>query len=309
MNPLTNAIKRSLALKIAIWVGFVMLILIGIMGIVVTKQQTDEHFKTMDDFLYTKAKLSSMVGAKTYGSFLDTLIDQNALSVEEAFDREYKLIEGYTWKKPKYHTKYDSLLDATVLTFIDSFLSDRDFIFAIGVDIEGYCPVHNSRYQQPLTGDPEKDNIGNRTKRIFDDPVGLAAAKNNKDGFRQEYKRDTGELIWDVASPIFVKGRHWGGFRVAVSMAKVEERAGAMVKTLVILFAAFIVVVLFVVFFLLKRAMGPVEKLTETADLISAGEALEKPIQVKSVDEIGRLAKSLDRLRTSMKAAMQRLGE
>jgi hypothetical protein len=43
--------------------------------------------------------------------------------------------------------------------------------------------------------------------------------------------------------------------------------------------------------------------------LMSTGEQLDSPIAVKSIDEVGRMAKSLDRLRVSLKAAMERLGE
>jgi methyl-accepting chemotaxis protein len=30
----------------------------------------------------------------------------------------------------------------------------------------------------------------------------------------QTYRRDTGELMHDISAPIYVKGRHWGGFRI-----------------------------------------------------------------------------------------------
>ena len=52
----------------------------------------------------------------------------------------------------------------------------------------------------------------------------------------------------------------------------------------------------------------PVIALTAAADQISLGEALDTPIRSSSVDEIGQLTKTIDRLRASMKAAMSRLG-
>jgi len=30
----------------------------------------------------------------------------------------------------------------------------------------------------------------------------------------QIYRRDTGEIMFDLSVPIVVRGRHWGGFRV-----------------------------------------------------------------------------------------------
>jgi HAMP domain-containing protein len=49
-------------------------------------------------------------------------------------------------------------------------------------------------------------------------------------------------------------------------------------------------------------------RLTETAEQISLGEALETPLKPETTDEIGHLTKAVDRLRASMKAAMSRLG-
>ena len=73
---------------------------------------------------------------------------------------------------------------------------DGSVVFAVLVDRNGYLPTHNTRYSQPLTGDPEKDRVNNRTKQIFADPVGLAAARyDGSDGgqvLRQEYRSRPG---------------------------------------------------------------------------------------------------------------------
>ncbi len=95
-------------------------------------------------------------------------------------------------------------------------------VYAVLSDRNGYVPTHNTKYSQPLTGDAEKDKLGNRTKRIFNDPVGLGAAHyNGADGkgyLQQVYERDTGEKMWDISAPVFVKGKHWGGFRIGYQM-------------------------------------------------------------------------------------------
>ena len=64
-----------------------------------------------------------------------------------------------------------------------------------------------------------------------------------------------------------------------------------------------------VIFLMVKRSMQPLEQLAATAMVISTGEALDNPIKVGTLDEVGRMAKSLDRLRSSLKSAMERLGE
>ncbi|MDT8444158.1 MAG: HAMP domain-containing protein, partial [Desulfuromonadales bacterium] len=104
----------------------------------------------------------------------------------------------------------------------DEFLNNAMVAFAVLVDRNGYLPTHNSKFTQPLTGNPEQDKLGNRTKRIFDDPVGLGAAHyDGADGngyLQQVYERDTGEKMWDISAPVYVKGRRWGGFRIGYQM-------------------------------------------------------------------------------------------
>lgn len=87
-------------------------------------------------------------------------------------------------------------------------------VYAIGTDRNGYVPTHNTRYSQALTGDYEKDIVGSRTKRIFDDPVGKQCGKSQMPFLIQTYRRDTGEIMHDISAPIYVNGRHWGGFRI-----------------------------------------------------------------------------------------------
>ncbi len=302
-------VKKSFALKVSLSVGTVMLVLLCGVGYYLVSQQNSEHRDTMDDFLYKKAKMASVLGAQMYGTILEEAIDNGALTTRETFDRDYEIIPGHEWgEKPKYHTAYDSVTDKAVLLFQDRFLEDPDFVFAVGVDVNGYLPTHNTRFQKKITGDKTKDLAGNRTKRVFDDPVGIEAAKNTEPGHRKVYKRDTGELLWDVSTPVYVKGQHWGGFRVGVNMIAVEAASAVMVRKLSILFGTFALVVLVILFLYVNFQMKPVVQLSAIADAISSGEHLDRAVPVRSQDEIGILSKSLDRLRLTVKAALERLG-
>jgi len=56
----------------------------------------------------------------------------------------------------------------------------------------------------------------------------------------------------------------------------------------------------------------PLKKVISGLEDIASGKgdiALSKRIAITSIDEIGLLTKSIDRLRVSMKAAMSRLGQ
>ena len=53
---------------------------------------------------------------------------------------------------------------------------------------------------------------------MFNDRVGLGAGRNREPFLLQAYRRDMGgtfELMKDVSAPVVVKGRHWGGLRIA----------------------------------------------------------------------------------------------
>jgi HAMP domain-containing protein len=303
---ISSAVRSRLSVKISLTLAAVLLVLTALAATYITSHET----RQMEEMTLEKARLSATIGARQFGDILDGAIDNGALTVNDVFDRQYVEIKGFNWgTKPKYHTRYDSWVEPAALVFEDKFLEHEDFVYAVGVDENGYLPAHNTRYQKPLTGDAEKDLTGNRTKRIFDDPVGIAAAKNQEQSFLQVYKRDTGETMWDVSSPIYVKGKHWGGFRIGVSMERVEARKRTLLASLAAIFAVFVAVTIATMFLVIGRAMKPVVTLTEAAHQISLGDGLDTPIKSASEDEIGRLTKSIDRLRASMKAAMSRLGQ
>jgi HAMP domain-containing protein len=302
---LITTIRSRLSLKISVTLAILLLVLTTGAAAIITVTRTQQ----MEASTLEKARLASSMGARQYGDTFDNAIDSGLLTVNDVFDRSYVEIKGWSWgDKPKFHTRFDAFCDRAVLVFQDKFLEGGDFLFAVGVDNNGYLPTHNSNFQLPLTGVAEKDLAGNRTKRVFNDPVGLAAAKNTEPTFLQDYPRDTGERMWDVSSPIFVKGKHWGGFRVGVSMERIAAKQRTLLLTLTAIFAAFAVITILTIYVVVERAMRPVADLTAAANAISMGDQLDTPIKSQSTDEIGQLTRTVERLRVSMKAAMSRLG-
>lgn len=302
---LSSAVRSRLSIKISLTLAVLLLVLTTGAAAIITLKQTQQ----MEELTLEKARMAATLGARQYGDTFDNAIDSGLLTVNDVFDRSYVEIKGWAWgEKPKFHTRFDALTDRAVLVFQDKYLENEDFVFAVGVDVNGYLPTHNSKFQKPLTGIPEKDLAGNRTKRIFNDPVGLAAAKNTEPSLLQVYSRDTGEVMWDVSSPVLVKGKHWGGFRVGVSMERIGAQKRALIITLAAIFAAFAVITILTMYVVVERAMRPVVELTATAESISMGDGLDTAIKPRSTDEIGQLTKAVERLRVSMKAAMSRLG-
>jgi methyl-accepting chemotaxis protein len=62
--------------------------------------------------------------------------------------------------------------------------------------------------------------INNRTKRIFNDPTGIHCGSHAESFLLQTYKRDTGEILHVLSVPIYVNGKHWGGFRIGFKRIK-----------------------------------------------------------------------------------------
>jgi hypothetical protein len=146
---------------------------------------------------------------KEFKDFLST----NQLSLSQLFDTFYIPIPN-TYPQ-KYHTQYDKLTDKNIRIILDKYLDmDKRILFVVAVDVNGYLPTHNSRYSKPLTKDPDYNMLNNRTKRIFDDRTGLAAARNTEPFLLQRYNRDTGEEIFDLSVPIYISGKHWGAIRI-----------------------------------------------------------------------------------------------
>jgi methyl-accepting chemotaxis protein len=101
-------------------------------------------------------------------------------------------------------------------------LSDK-VVFCIAVDRNGYIPCLNAAYNQPQRpGEVDWNTKHSRGRRIFDDRTGLAAARNERPFLLQTYRRDMGSgrfvVLKEVAAPITVHGRHWGGVRLAFEL-------------------------------------------------------------------------------------------
>jgi methyl-accepting chemotaxis protein len=116
---------------------------------------------------------------------------------------------------PKFTTDYDKLSDRDILPIQESVLArSPTIVYTVTVDRNGYLPTHNQRYSQPLTGNLASDLVNNRTKRIFNDRTGLAAAQSTAPWLIQKYLRDTGEVMADLSVPVNLQGKHWGAIRI-----------------------------------------------------------------------------------------------
>lgn len=145
---------------------------------------------------------------------------QNALTrLQEqgvnVFDRNYRPIPNTN--PQKYQVSYADAFKATCQGLLDSALAEvPGGLYAVAVDVNSYLTAHNAKFSQPLTGNYEKDLVGNRTNRKFESRNERRAAANAQPLLLQTILRDTGEVLCDVAMPIRVGNQHWGNIRVGV---------------------------------------------------------------------------------------------
>lgn len=150
--------------------------------------------------------------ADEIGKLFEQAIKRGQLKASELFEPSYELIAGT--RPPMYHTGFDRFTDRSLPAIQEPMLNHYSLGYAIACDHNGYVPTHNQAVSQPPTGDYEHDLAFCRSKRIFDDPTGSRCGKHKNALLLQTYKRDTGEVMHDLSVPVYVNGKHWGGFRV-----------------------------------------------------------------------------------------------
>lgn len=151
--------------------------------------------------------------AKDVGKLFEQAIASGQISEAALFDRSYKPIPNTN--PQKHATTFDGFTDRVLPSLQERILEEMPQVaYAGAVDNNGYFPTHNRKFSKPLTGNYEVDLVNNRTKRIFSDRTGTRCGSNTKQFLLQTYKRDTGEVMHDLSAPIYVNGRHWGGFRI-----------------------------------------------------------------------------------------------
>ncbi|HZG21298.1 MAG TPA: methyl-accepting chemotaxis protein [Herbaspirillum sp.] len=168
--------------------------------------------------------------AHAVGRLFEDAIRSGQIAEAALFDRSYKPIANTS--PQKHSSQFDGFTDR-VLPPLQEALLERmpQLAYAGAVDNNGYFPTHNKKFSQPLTGNYDVDLVNNRTKRIFSDRTGKRCGANTKPFLLQTYKRDTGEVMHDLSVPIYVNGKHWGGFRVGYRSSHAAAPGTAPITT------------------------------------------------------------------------------
>jgi methyl-accepting chemotaxis protein len=197
--------------------------------------------------------------AQDVASVFSLAVDSGRVSLTEVLELRYEEITGPRiaslsrlfdvsqvpptgFDPPKYSTAYDAVVEVELMRLYDRYLAEHPWLaLAVGSDLNVYAPVHARRMCADWTGDPVKDLLGNRVKRILTDNPALVRANRTGIGGRelaqrpltryelrmagcdlsepeggddrrlvQTYARDTGTILTVLSVPLYIRGERWG---------------------------------------------------------------------------------------------------
>lgn len=297
--------------KLSFRLSFFLVILLGTIVSIFTGYLVNDRSKQLKDMMLQKGIAAAQTGAKVMSEILDNVVEHDIYSLNDLFNDSLSPIPFpdsilLKYKKAgindaqisniqKYHYKtgLDLLLDTLVVAIQDEFFKDPEVEFAVLCDNQGYTPAHNTVYNFPLTGNYEEDNLKSRSKRIYYD--GNAAQNDTAAYILEVYHRDTGEEMWKMSSPVFVKGKHWGTFRIGFSMRKTEEAINSLRKRLILMMSALLLITVVLLNRVTAFMMKPLDNLHQGVARLSKGD-LSYKIRLQSKDEIGDLAKAFNKM-------------
>jgi methyl-accepting chemotaxis protein len=155
--------------------------------------------------------------AKQISAAFESAIERGEITLDLLMDENYREVPGTDPKQ--YLTNYVEFTDRILPPIQDPLQkADARIVFCVAWAKGGYLPTHNPNYRLPQGRDPIWNNANCRNRRLFNDRAVKKVAANRKPFLLQTYRRDMGGgnfvLMKDVSSPILVRDRHWGAFRM-----------------------------------------------------------------------------------------------
>jgi methyl-accepting chemotaxis protein len=160
--------------------------------------------------------------AKQISAAFESAVARGEIRLEQLMDENYREIPGTDPRQ--YLTDYVEFTDRILPAIQDPIQKiDPRIVFCVAWAKGGYLPTHNPNYRLPQGKDPVWNNANCRNRRLFNDRAVKKVAANTKPFLLQTYRRDMGGgnfvLMKDLSSPIHVRGRHWGAFRMGFRLS------------------------------------------------------------------------------------------
>lgn len=144
-------------------------------------------------------------------------VETGEISINEVFDRDYKLIEGTN--PEQFETHFCAFADKYVRPILDRVKGSDDRLIGSAItDVNGYLPTHLTERSHAPGPDPVWNDAHCRNKRIFMDDTTQAAIDSEKPAMLATYRMELGDKfipVKNVFVPLWVKGRRWGNYELA----------------------------------------------------------------------------------------------
>ncbi len=176
------------------------------------------HLQSVDTADQRLVEVAKEVAA-SIGRAFDNAIGRQEIAEDHMFDFNYRRIVGTD--PEQFETAFTALCDRVLPPLQEPVLKlDPRIVFCAAVDLNAYLPTHNAKFSLPQRPNQPVWNAANsRNRRFFKDRAGLAAARSIRDVLMQTYDRNMGggEVVTlkEIDVPIRIRGRHWGGLRLA----------------------------------------------------------------------------------------------
>ncbi len=299
--------------KLSVRLSFALIVILGTINTIFTIYLVDERSEQLKDTILKKGIASAQTGAKIMSKILDNIVDNKVFTVEQIFNdtlvpipldrdvmvayRKIPITKINEIQKYNYVTGLDNYLDSLIGPIQDEFFKDPQVVFAVLSDNNGYTPTHNKIFNDPLVGNYTIDNEKSRSKRIYFDP--MINMNSGKPYLFDLYLRDTGEEMWKISSPVFVKGKYWGSFRIGFSMKKTQEAINELQIRLIIMMTILLIITVIVINRATAFMMRPLINLHNGVHKVAHGD-LSYRIEIKTSDEIGDLAKAFNQMTSDL---------
>ena len=143
----------------------------------------------------------------------------------DVFDKRYIPIPGSN--PQQYDVSYRADFEQLFRPFYDEVTASIpgcDLAVMVTRD-QVYPPTHVSKYCQRPTNDVDYNTAHCRDKRFHSgNPMLCKCANDTREFLFQAYVRDIGDIFVLVSKPVFVNGKHWGGFMFGLQHTALLEK-------------------------------------------------------------------------------------
>ena len=150
-------------------------------------------------------------------NMVERAIDAGDLTVEDVFDRDYRIVEGSN--PVQYDVRFNDAADKMVRPILDRVkTSDSRIIGSAIGDMNGYLPTHLTERSHPQGPDPVWNDEHCRNKRILIDDTTRMALASERPATLATYRMELGDKfipVKNVFVPLWIKGRRWGNYELA----------------------------------------------------------------------------------------------